>query len=86
MDDDDEESLRTKRMNCNQKHYLKYKDIKLVCEFCSKRTTALGIKRHQQGTKCKFMQMVREASGDIPDTVRQLERLEEFYRFWNKDI
>lgn len=85
MDDEDEET-KIKRMNYNQKHYLKYKDIKLVCEFCSKRTTALGIKRHQQGTKCKFMQIVKQASGNISESDRMLEKLEEFYRFWNKDI
>ena len=81
MDNDDEETIKIKRMNYNQKHYLKYKDIRLVCEFCSKRTTALGIKRHQQGTKCRYMQTIREASDDIPEDVRQMQKLEEFYRF-----
>jgi hypothetical protein len=81
MDNDEEEAIRIKRMNYNQKHYLKYKDIRLVREFCSKRTTALGIKRHQQGTKCRYMQTIREANDDIPEDVRQIQKLEEFYRF-----
>jgi hypothetical protein len=80
MDNDDEETIKIKRMNYNQKHYLKYKDIRLVCEFCSKRTTALGIKRHQQGTKCRYMRTIREANDDIPEDVRQIQKLEEFYR------
>ena len=57
----------------------KNKDAKTVCQYCGKKTSILGLTRHQQGYKCKFLQSSHHPQG-ISET-QQLDRLEEFFRF-----
>ena len=59
----------------------KNKDVKTVCQYCGKKTSILGLTRHQQGYKCKFLQSSHHPQG-ISETQQKLDRLEEFFRFW----